>query len=224
MSGGMAPLVLLLWCGSAWAHRAGLSYAEIGDDTLTLTFSKDELAARVPFGVVAEARDLLAAATLDKVMIRQGGALCALGAPSLSEVAGGEAAAGAAPGALDGVALRAPLTCPGPGPRAYEAGFLASMEAGHRHFVTANRAPVGVLDAAHTGVALPAPSAAPPLSPRRVATLALPAVAGVGFLCFGIWAVARGLRRDPRSAMGPSPAAQSASGSSSADRSVSKDR
>ena len=84
----LAPL--LVWSAPAWAHRPGLSYAEIGDDMVTLTFSREELRARVPFGEIAEARDLLASATLDKVVVRQGEAACEMGAPVLTEVSGGD--------------------------------------------------------------------------------------------------------------------------------------
>lgn len=175
----LGGLLLLLWGAPAAAHRPGLSYAEITDERLTLTFSRDELAARFPFGEVAEARDLLAEATLDKVQIGQGDAACALGAPTLSEVAGGEPAPGATAATRDGVSLSAPLTCPGDGPRSYDAGFLSGMETGHRHFVTVNGEPIAVLDAGHASAPLPAPA------PRGPGALGLPALAGGGLLVIG---------------------------------------
>ncbi len=182
----------LLWGSVAGAHQPGLSNAEITDETLVLTFSRDELAARFPFGVAAESRDLLAGATLSRVTISQASGPCEIGAPTLTEVSGGEAAAGAAPAAKDGVALSAPLTCPDAGPRTYNAGFLDSMEAGHRHLVSVNGEPVAVLDVGQPEAQLAGPlRPGGALSGRAVATLPFVLIVAV---LGGFWAW-RGSRR-----------------------------
>lgn len=136
----------LLGLSTALAHRPGLSYAEIGADRLTLTFAREELAARFPAERLGEARDLLAAATLERVELSVDGRPCALGAPEIREVSGGEPAPGADPARLDGVALSAPLRCPAGQEGRYTAAFLDTLEQGHRHVVTARGAPVAVLE------------------------------------------------------------------------------
>lgn len=162
----------LLGGGVAWAHRPGLSTAEITDDALVLTFSADELSARFPFGVAAEARDLLAAETLARAQITQASGPCEIGAARLTEVSGGEPAPGAAAGAKDGVALSAALTCPDGSDRTYQAGFLDGMEQGHRHLVSVDGEPVAVLDAAQRSASL-GPPRDPGAPTRRRITAAL---------------------------------------------------
>ncbi|MFZ5478950.1 MAG: HupE/UreJ family protein [Myxococcota bacterium] len=123
----------MMWLiSAAWAHRPGLSYAHVGDDTLTLTFAKPELAAFAPMDDLAAARVLLHDATLAKVRLTP----CEIGEPSLRAVEG------------DGVEIAAPIACE-PGPRTYDAGFLARMEPGHRHVVASDAGPVATLDVAH---------------------------------------------------------------------------
>ncbi len=142
----------------ALAHRPGLSYGDLEPDRVSLTFSREELAARFPADRVEEARDLLAAATLDQLRISVGGQPCVVGAPEIAQVSGGETAAGADPAALDGVRLSAPLSCPGSGEGSYEAGFLSTMEAGHRHLLTFRGEPVAVLDRDNASASFQGPS------------------------------------------------------------------
>lgn len=139
---------LALWVTVASAHRPGLSYADLRRDRLVLTFARAELDARFPDAHLEEARDLLAAATLDKVQVEIGGQRCTIGDPTISAVRGGETAPGADPSATDGVALSAPLDCPGSGEGRYTAGFLESFESGHRHVLTVDGQPAAVLDRA----------------------------------------------------------------------------
>ncbi len=151
----MIPVAALL-VSSALAHRPGLSYGDLSEDRIVLTFSREELAQRFPAERITEARDLLAAATLDRLSVSAGGAPCTLGPPGIAEVSGGEVEEGADPTQADGVALSADLSCPGEGERVYTASFLADLEAGHRHVVTWRDEPVAVLDRSSPAVSLPA--------------------------------------------------------------------
>ncbi len=126
---------------TAWAHRPGLSYAQIEPGSVTLTFARPELAAQVPLatgldGDLDASRVVLHELLLSGTPFSVAGTPCALGDLSLREVEG------------DGVALSLPLGCP-PGDLTYIAGFLPKMEAGHRHYVEAGGAPVAMLDANH---------------------------------------------------------------------------
>lgn len=119
----------------AWAHRPGLSYAQIDADRLTLTFARPELGARVPVANLDEGRLLVAEATVAKARLSVGDAPCTLGEATVSEVES------------DGVQIVAPLDCPSEGPWRFDAAYLPEFEAGHRQFLEAGGVPVAVLDA-----------------------------------------------------------------------------
>ncbi len=113
----------MLWlvAPAALAHTPGLSYARVEADQLVLTFAEAELAR----GPTPEA--LLAATSL-----RQGDVSCIVGAPEVQHVE------------QDGIEVRVGVACP-TGEWTYEAGHLALLDEGHRHYVEAFGEPVGVL-------------------------------------------------------------------------------
>lgn len=134
----------MLWLvAPAWAHRPGLSYAEIDATAVVLTFAQPELEARVPIDANLDAsRVVLQQLTLDAARLAVGDTPCDVSDVSVARVA----EAGELGGADDGIAISAALDCP-PGPITYTAGFLSSLEAGHRQYVTTHGQPVAVLDA-----------------------------------------------------------------------------
>lgn len=145
---------------AAWAHRPGLSYADIDGDRVTLTFARPELEAKVPIGADLDAsRIVVRELTLDAASFTVDGAPCEVGDATLRWVA--EAGADAPvddPGTDDGVAIAAPLSCP-PGDIVYTAGFLDALVPEHRHYVAAHGQPVAVLDVKGPTVAVTGASA-----------------------------------------------------------------
>lgn len=150
-------MTLLLWVSLALAHRPGLSYAAISGDEIALTFAATELATRMPVDKLSEVRDMLAAATLDKVTVTEGGQPCEIGLPTLRRVSGGEPTPGAAASAGDGIELRAPLSCHAAGEEVYTVKFLSDFAPGHRHSVEAMGETVAVLDASNAVARFPGP-------------------------------------------------------------------
>ena len=119
----------------AWAHRPGLSYARLEPDRVVLTFARPELEARVPLDANLDAsRVVVSEITIGAATFTVDGAPCTVGDATLQHVEG------------DGIEIAAPLECP-PGQVTYTAGFLPTMEAGHRHYVEAGGAPLAVLSA-----------------------------------------------------------------------------
>lgn len=141
------PALPLLLLSTALAHRPGLSYAEIRPGALVLTLSRAELAAVAPMEDLDASRDLLQQRLIGRVTVVEGGAPCALGAPVLRPVSGGEVAPGATADERDGVQIEVPLDCPTPGAGTYTAGFLGDLSPGHRQLLEVGGAPAAVLDA-----------------------------------------------------------------------------
>jgi hydrogenase/urease accessory protein HupE len=141
----------MLWLiTTAAAHQVGLSYASFEAGQVSLTFARPELAARVPLAEdLAASRIVARELTLDAARFTVNGAPCSVGDATLQP-----AADDGQGGAEDGVTLSAPLECP-PGEITYTAGFLATLEPGHRHYVEAGGQPVAVLDATASTVQLP---------------------------------------------------------------------
>lgn len=122
----MRRVLILALLPLALAHRPGVSLAELGPDSLALTFAE------------AEAADGGPEAWFDAASVTVDGRRCGVGPRSVRRVEG------------DGVEVRARLWCP-PGARRYHAGFLRALPPGHRHDVeavdaTGDRRTVAVLD------------------------------------------------------------------------------
>jgi hydrogenase/urease accessory protein HupE len=127
--------VTWLFIAAAWAHQTGMSYARFSEDSLTLVFAEEELAAVAPVDDLDAARILLRELTLDAVRVEAGGAPCAFGEPRFERTEG------------DGIAVQAPLDCPNGDTWTYRAGFLPTLVAGHRHVVERDGAALAVLEA-----------------------------------------------------------------------------
>lgn len=134
----MTPLALV---APAWAHRPGLSNASVDATSITLTFARPELEARVPLEDLDAARILLRELTLDRVEVAFGGVPCVAGEPEI------------APAEADGVQIRAPLHCPAAGEGRYTSRVFDVLDPGHRQVLEAFGQPVGVLDAGSPTVA-----------------------------------------------------------------------
>lgn len=129
--------MLLTLLPTAAAHRPGLSYAQTDGHTLDLTFARPELTGIVPLSDLDAARILLAQATVQNVQLTVDGQACRYEDSTIQAVEG------------DGILIRTPLDCP-PGTNwHYNAGFLTTMETGHRHYLEAFGQPIAVLDPQH---------------------------------------------------------------------------
>jgi len=131
----MIPIFVTLAAAPASAHRPGLSTATLEADHLTLTLESSEWAVLSPNWE----------ATSSQLLVD--GQPCALGAPVVS------------PAVPDGVNVLLSADCAAGSAWTYQAGFLSSLPAGHRHVVQFDGETVAVLDAANTEIGFDAESA-----------------------------------------------------------------
>lgn len=134
--------MILLTLPFAFAHRPGLSFARVSSDALDITVAAPEIAAHVRLGDdLQESRLLIADLLLGDTSLVVSGTPCVLREAVVTKVEG------------DGILLSVPAECP-PGTIVYTAGFLTSMEPGHRHYVESGGKPAGILDASSVSVTL----------------------------------------------------------------------